>query len=91
MSKVKGASSVNMSANVAGKRLGVKKYAGESVINGNIIVKQRGSVYHPGDNVKMGRDYSIYAIADGTVAFRRMTGYKRNQFYVDVLPNNGKE
>lgn len=85
MSKVKGAGSVTISGNVAGKRLGVKKYAGEVVKNGNIIVKQKGSVYHPGKNAKMGRDFSIYAVADGQVQFRRMTGHKRNKYYVDIL------
>jgi large subunit ribosomal protein L27 len=85
MSKVKGAGSVSMSKNMEGKRLGLKKSGGQDVINGNIIVKQRGSVYHPGKNVKMGRDHTIYATADGVVAFRRMTGHKRSQYYVDVI------
>ncbi len=86
MSKVAAGGSVKMSTNVAGKRLGVKKYAGEKVRNGNIIVKQRGSIYHPGKNTKMSKDFSIYAIADGAVSFRRMTGYKRGQYYIDVSP-----
>lgn len=85
MSKVAGAGSVSVSGNVAGKRLGIKKYAGEKVVNGNILVKQRGSVYHPGKNVKMAKDHSLYTVADGVVAYRRMTGYKRNQFYIDVI------
>jgi large subunit ribosomal protein L27 len=84
MSKVAAAGSVKISNNVAGKRLGVKKYAGEEVKNGNIIVKQRGSVYHPGKNTKMGKDFSIYAVSDGLVAFRRMSGHKRGKYYVDV-------
>jgi len=70
MSKVAAAGSVKISTNVAGKRLGVKKFAGEAVRNGNIIVRQRGSVYHPGKNTKMGKDFSIYAVADGEVSFR---------------------
>jgi large subunit ribosomal protein L27 len=86
MSKVKGAGSVAMSPNMAGKRLGVKKFAGETVRNGNIIIKQRGTIYHPGNNTKIGRDFSIYAVADGVVRFRRMTGHKRNKYYVDILP-----
>jgi len=85
MSKVAGAGAVRISGNVAGKRLGVKKFEGQNVLNGNIIVKQRGSVFHPGLNTKMGKDHTIYAISDGSVEFRRMTGYKRNQFYVDVV------
>ncbi len=84
MSKVAAAGSVKISPNVPGKRLGVKKYAGEKVRNGNIIVKQRGSVYYPGKNTKMGRDFSIYAVQDGVVSFRKMSGHKRGKFYIDV-------
>lgn len=86
MSKVAAGGSVKISNNVAGKRLGVKKFAGEVVRNGNIIVKQRGSVYHPGKNTKMSKDFSIYAISDGEVSFRRMTGHKRGKYYIDVSP-----
>ena len=86
MSKVAAAGSVKISTNVAGKRLGVKKFAGEKVKNGNIIVRQRGSVYHPGKNVKISKDFSIYSVADGEVSFRRMTGHKRGKYYVDVTP-----
>jgi large subunit ribosomal protein L27 len=86
MSKVSAAGSVKMSPNVIGKRLGVKKFAGEKVKNGNIIVKQRGSVYHPGKNTKMGKDFSIYAVDDGFVSFRKMSGHKRGKFYIDVSP-----
>lgn len=51
------------------KRLGVKHYGGEQVIAGNIIVRQRGSSFHPGPNVGMGKDYTLFAKADGQVAF----------------------
>ncbi|MCC7289771.1 50S ribosomal protein L27 [bacterium] len=85
MSKVKGAGAVSMTKNMEGKRLGVKKFGGETVVIGNIIVKQRGTVYHVGKNVKIGRDHTIYAVADGVVAFRRMSGYKRSRYYVDVV------
>ncbi|MBI2356896.1 50S ribosomal protein L27 [Candidatus Dojkabacteria bacterium] len=88
MSHVKSGGAVTIGPNVAGKRLGIKKSAGQKAIIGNIIVKQRGSIYHPGKNTKMGNDFSIYAVAEGLVQFRRMTGYKRNQFYVDVIPAN---
>lgn len=84
MSHVAAAGSAAQSANVAGKRLGVKKYAGEQVKNGNILIRQRGTVYHAGTNTKVSRDHSIYAIADGQVSFRRMSGHKRGQYYVDV-------
>jgi len=85
MSHVVGAGSVRIATNVPGKRLGVKKFAGQEVINGNIIVKQRGTVYHPGKNVKIGKDHSIYAVADGVVEFRRMSGFKRGKYYIDVV------
>jgi large subunit ribosomal protein L27 len=85
MSHVAAAGSISVSKNMAGKRLGVKKFAGEKVKIGNIIVKQRGSVYHAGRNTSMSKDYSIHALKEGTVAFRRMSGYKRGKYFVDVL------
>ncbi len=53
----------------AGRRLGVKIYGGQEVIAGNIIVRQRGTTYHPGKNVGMGKDHTIYALVDGNVKF----------------------
>ena len=53
----------------AGRRLGIKKYGGEIVIPGNIIVRQRGTKFHPGENVGMGKDHTIFALADGKVTF----------------------
>ena len=53
-----------------GRRLGVKKFGGEAVVPGNIIVRQRGTTYHPGDNVGMGRDHTIFALIEGRVAFQ---------------------
>ncbi|WKZ31005.1 MAG: 50S ribosomal protein L27 [Candidatus Dojkabacteria bacterium] len=85
MSKTAAAGSVKISPNVPGKRLGVKIYAGESVRNGNIIVRQRGTVFHAGRNTKLSRDHSIYAVTDGFVNFRRMSGHKRGKYFVDVL------
>ena len=85
MSHVVGAGSVTMTGHVAGKRLGIKKYEGQKVKSGNIIVKQRGSVYHPGKNTYLSKDYSIHAKTDGFVKFRRMSGFKRGQFYIDVV------
>ena len=67
----------------AGRRLGVKKFGGESVIAGNIIVRQRGTKWHPGDNVGLGKDHTIFAKTDGTVAFRTKTG---GRTYVSVNP-----
>ena len=60
----------------AGRRLGVKKFGGESVIAGNIIVRQRGTKVNPGDNVGMGKDQTLFALTDGKVAFRQSSGGK---------------
>lgn len=62
----------------AGRRLGVKKFGGESVIAGNILVRQRGTTYHAGDNVGMGRDHTLFAMTDGKVEFD--TGFRRRTF-----------
>jgi large subunit ribosomal protein L27 len=67
----------------AGKRLGVKLYGGQAAIAGNVIIRQRGSEYNAGSNVGMGRDHTLFALADGKVTFT--TGYK-NRRYVHVLP-----
>ena len=66
-----------------GRRLGVKKYGGEAVIPGNIILRQRGTKWWPGDNVGMGRDHTIFATAEGAVKFHK--GIKGRTF-VSVLP-----
>jgi large subunit ribosomal protein L27 len=60
----------------AGRRLGVKKYGGELVIPGNIIIRQRGTKVHPGPNVGMGKDHTLFALVEGHVRFRRTTGGK---------------
>ena len=58
----------------AGRRLGVKKFGGEPVIAGNIIVRQRGTKFHPGENVGMGKDHTLFALCDGNVSFRQKGG-----------------
>ncbi len=58
----------------AGRRLGVKKFGGEAVIAGNIIVRQRGTKFHPGQNVGMGKDHTLFALCDGNVSFRQKAG-----------------
>lgn len=55
----------------AGRRLGVKRFGGEQVLAGNIIVRQRGTKFHPGENVGIGRDHTLFALVDGQVAFKR--------------------
>ncbi len=85
MSHVVAGSTTSNHGNVAGKRLGLKKYAGEKVLAGNIIVKQNGSIYHAGHNTYMGKTFAIHAEKDGIVKFRRMSGFKRGKFFVDVI------
>lgn len=65
-----------------GRRLGVKKFGSEAVIAGNIIIRQRGTEYHAGSNVGMGRDHTLFALVDGVVKFA--TGFK-NRRYVHVV------
>jgi len=66
-----------------GQRLGVKKFGGENVIPGNIIIRQCGTKWHPGENVGLGRDFTIFALTEGKVSFRK--GYKGRTF-VSVDP-----
>lgn len=66
----------------AGRRLGVKKFGGEAVLPGNIIVRQRGTRFHPGVNVGCGRDHTLFATADGVVVFARKGRHGRK--YVNV-------
>ena len=68
----------------AGRRLGVKKYGGELVLPGNIIVRQRGTKIHPGDSVGMGKDHSIFSKIKGTVVFKKG---KFDRTFVSVKPN----
>ena len=67
----------------AGRRLGVKKYGGEKVIPGNIIVRQRGTKFNPGDNVGIGKDHTIFALVNGQVSFTRG---RNGRAFVSVLP-----
>jgi len=66
------------------KRLGVKKFGGERVVAGNILVRQRGTRFHPGSNVGCGRDHTLFATADGTVRFEAKGALGRK--YVSVIP-----
>ncbi len=70
------------------KRLGVKKFGGEHVIAGNIIIRQRGTQHYPGANVGMGRDHTLFALVDGTVNFQVKRGDKS---YVNVVPVAAQE
>ncbi|MCU0416326.1 MAG: 50S ribosomal protein L27 [Cytophagaceae bacterium] len=65
------------------KRLGVKIYGGQTAIAGNIIVRQRGTVHHPGENVGIGKDHTLFALTDGIVTFKKG---KKDRSFVSVLP-----
>ena len=71
MAHKKGEGSVKNGRDSQSKRLGVKIFGGQAVIAGNIIVRQRGTVYHPGKNVGVGRDFTLFAMNDGVVEFRK--------------------
>jgi large subunit ribosomal protein L27 len=83
MAHKKGMGSSRNGRDSAGQRLGVKKFGGQKVLAGNILVRQHGTKVHPGRNVRMGSDYTIYAVADGLVAFER---YGRKRKRISVLP-----
>lgn len=67
------------------KRLGVKRFGGQQVLPGTIIVRQRGTKFHVGNNVKMGKDHTIYAVMDGVVKFER---FSKEKFKVSVYPKS---
>jgi large subunit ribosomal protein L27 len=82
MAHKKGAGSSTNGRESDSKRLGVKKFGGEKVVAGNIIVRQRGTVHNPGLNVGMGKDHTLFATVDGVVKFRKK---KDNRSYVSVV------
>ena len=69
------------------KRLGVKKFGGQTVLAGNIIVRQRGTKYYPGQNVGIGKDHTLFALTDGTVAFR---DGKQGRKFVHIMPASAR-
>lgn len=83
MAHKKGAGSSRNGRESESKRLGVKLYGGQVAKAGNIIVRQRGTQHHPGNNVGMGKDHTLYALIDGVIEFRRR---KNDKSYVSVLP-----
>lgn len=82
MAHKKGVGSTDNGRDSISKRLGVKLFGGEKAIAGNIIVRQRGTRYHPGNGVGLGKDFTIFALQDGTVEFKK--GYK-NRTFVHVV------
>ena len=83
MAHKKGVGSSKNGRESASKRLGVKIYGGQAAIAGNIIVRQRGTKHHPGENVGIGKDHTLYALSDGLVSFRKK---KDNRSLVSVVP-----
>lgn len=84
MAHKKGGASTSNGRDSAGRRLGIKKSGGARVIPGNIIIRQRGTAVHPGENVGMGKDHTIFAKVAGTVSFKR--GW-RDRKTVSVVPD----
>ena len=83
MAHKKGVGSSKNGRESESKRLGVKIFGGQTAVAGNIIVRQRGTKHHPGDNVYLGKDHTLHAKIDGTVKF---TKKKNNRSYVSILP-----
>ncbi len=83
MAHKKGAGSSNNGRESHSKRLGVKIYGGQAIVAGNIIVRQRGTAHHPGKNVGIGKDHTLFALVDGVVVFKK--GEKRRSF-VSIEP-----
>lgn len=81
MAHKKGAGSSRNGRESESKRLGVKIYGGQAIIAGNIIVRQRGTTHHPGVNVGMGKDHTLFALVDGTVTFKKG---RKNRSFVSV-------
>jgi large subunit ribosomal protein L27 len=88
MAHKKGVGSSKNGRESESKRLGVKIFGGQLAIAGNIIVRQRGTQHHAGENVGIGKDHTLYALADGTVEFRKR---KNNRSYVSVVPFDAAE
>ncbi|NLI23653.1 MAG: 50S ribosomal protein L27 [Bacteroidales bacterium] len=85
MAHKKGAGSSRNGRESESKRLGIKIFGGQIVKAGNIIVRQRGTVHHPGRNVGMGKDHTLFALVDGKVEFRKRA---KERSYVSVVPLN---
>ncbi|EGD81745.1 50S ribosomal protein L27 [Salpingoeca rosetta] len=86
----KAGGSTNNGRKTAGKRLGIKKSEGCAVVSGNIVVRQRGTDVHPGLNVGMGRDHTLYALTDGFVKFTRTRDGPNKRKYVHILDKRGE-
>ena len=83
MAHKKGAGSSRNGRESESKRLGVKLFGGQAAKSGNIIVRQRGTKHHPGENVGMGKDHTLFALVDGKIEFKKKQG---NKSFVSVIP-----
>lgn len=90
MAHKKGGGSTKNGRDSNSQRLGVKKFGGEHVIPGNIIVRQRGTKFHPGEGVMIGKDHTIFATVEGYVEFKRMRG-RDGQKEINILPQHPSE
>ncbi len=88
MAHKKGVGSSKNGRESASQRLGVKIWGGQCVKAGNIIVRQRGTVHHPGENTGMGKDHTLFALVDGTVQFKKG---RNDRSFVSVIPQEGVE
>lgn len=86
MAHKKGQGSSRNGRDTDGKRLGVKKFAGQKVIPGNILCRQRGTTFHAGKGVGVGRDYTLFALEEGLVSFIE----RQNRRYIEVVPADAK-
>ena len=87
MAHKKGEGSVKNGRDSNSKRLGVKIFGGQPAVAGNIIVRQRGTVYHPGKNVGVGKDYTLFALTDGVVEFRKGRQNRTFVYVNEVAPS----
>lgn len=86
MAHKKGAGSSKNGRESHSKRLGVKIFGGQTAVAGNIIVRQRGTKHHPGENVGIGKDHTLFAMVDGTVEFRKR---RDDRSFVSIVPAQG--
>ena len=88
MAHKKGVGSSENGRDSKSKRLGVKLFGGQTAVAGNIIIRQRGTKFHPGRNVGIGKDFTLYALTDGTIQFQTR---KRDRTFVNVLTGDATE
>ena len=86
MAHKKGVGSSKNGRESESKRLGVKLFGSQAAIAGNVIVRQRGTKFHPGTNVGIGKDHTLYALSNGTIEFKKKGPRNRRRTYVNIVP-----